>query len=68
MGAAALPRTEITIARGTVALRQDELDRLLRALRAPAVSCRSASPSPRKWNPLSVKPPNRSAGWADSAP
>jgi hypothetical protein len=30
--AVAAPRTEITIGRGTVALRQDELDRLLRAL------------------------------------
>jgi hypothetical protein len=32
MRAAAVPRTEITIGRGTVAVRQDELDRLLRAL------------------------------------
>jgi hypothetical protein len=30
--AVAAPRTEVTIGRGTVALRQDELDRLLRAL------------------------------------
>jgi hypothetical protein len=38
--AVAAPRTEITIGRGTVALRQDELDRLLRALgelRVPGV-------------------------------
>jgi len=32
MRAAAVPRTEITIGRGTVAVRQDDLDRLLRAL------------------------------------
>jgi hypothetical protein len=32
MRAAAVPRTEITIGRGTVAVRQDELDRLLKAL------------------------------------
>jgi hypothetical protein len=32
MRAVATPRTEITIGRGTVALRQDELDRLLKAL------------------------------------
>jgi hypothetical protein len=30
--AVATPRTEVTIGRGTVALRQDELDRLLKAL------------------------------------
>jgi hypothetical protein len=30
--AAAIPRTEVTLGRDTVALRQDELDRLLRAL------------------------------------
>jgi hypothetical protein len=34
MRAAAVPRTEITIGRGTVAVRQDELDRLLKALAA----------------------------------
>jgi hypothetical protein len=34
MRAVAAPRTEITIGRGTVALRQDELDRLLKALQA----------------------------------
>jgi hypothetical protein len=32
MRAVATPRTEITIGRGTVALRQDELDRVLKAL------------------------------------
>ncbi len=32
MRAAAVPRTEITIGRGTVAVRQDELDKLLKAL------------------------------------
>ncbi len=32
MRAPVAPRTEITIGRGTVALRRDELDRLLRAL------------------------------------
>jgi hypothetical protein len=32
MRAVATPRTEVTIGRGTVALRQDELDRLLKAL------------------------------------
>ena len=32
MRAAAIPRTEVTLGRDTVALRQDELDRLLRAL------------------------------------
>ncbi len=34
MRAAAVPRTEITIGRGTVAVRQDELDKLLKALAA----------------------------------
>ena len=34
MRAAAVPRTEITIGRGTVAVRQDELDKLLKALGA----------------------------------
>ena len=32
MRAAAVPRTEITIGRGTVAVRPDELDKLLKAL------------------------------------
>jgi hypothetical protein len=32
MRAAAVPRTEITIGRGTVAVRQDELEKLLKAL------------------------------------
>ena len=34
MRASAVPRTEITIGRGTVAVRQDELDKLLKALAA----------------------------------
>jgi len=34
MRAVAAPRTEVTIGRGTVALRQDELDRLLKALQS----------------------------------
>ena len=38
MRAVAAPRTEITIGRGTVALRQDELDRLLKALQGLATN------------------------------